>query len=72
MPPLWRPSAAAVLWLTASGALRAEEFFPIRDQNPLLRGFYLPLPVDRALWRGRSPFSDPARQQYAECGKQFP
>jgi Protein of unknown function (DUF3187) len=41
----WRLPAAAVLWLTASGALRAEEFFPIRDQNPLLRGFYLPLPV---------------------------
>jgi Protein of unknown function (DUF3187) len=25
---------------------RAEEFFPVRDQNPLLRGFYLPLPSD--------------------------
>jgi hypothetical protein len=35
-----------MLSLAAAGALRAEEFFPIRDQNPLLRGFYLPLPSD--------------------------
>jgi hypothetical protein len=41
---LWCP-AAAVLWLWA-GSVRAEEFFPTRDQNPLLRGFYLPLPSD--------------------------
>jgi hypothetical protein len=27
-------------------ALRAEEFFPVRDENPLTRGFYLPLPSD--------------------------
>ncbi len=26
--------------------LRAEEFFPIRDENPLLRGFYRPLASD--------------------------
>jgi hypothetical protein len=29
-----------------AGPLQAEEFFPTRDQNPLLRGFYLPLPSD--------------------------
>jgi len=38
--------AAIACWLTASGPLRAEEFFATRDQNPLLRGFYLPLPSD--------------------------
>jgi hypothetical protein len=32
--------------LTFSRPLRAEEFFAFRDQNPLLRGFYLPLPSD--------------------------
>jgi hypothetical protein len=37
---------AAVGWLSAPDLLRAEEFFPTRDQNPLLRGFYLPLPSD--------------------------
>jgi hypothetical protein len=35
-----------MLSLAAAGALRAGEFFPVRDQNPLLRGFYLPLPSD--------------------------
>jgi Protein of unknown function (DUF3187) len=51
--PPRRPTAApwclpvvAVLWLGAGRGLRAEEFFPTRDQNPLLRGFYLPLPSD--------------------------
>jgi uncharacterized protein DUF3187 len=39
-------AAAAALLLSASGALRADEFFMTRDQNPLLRGFYLPLPSD--------------------------
>jgi hypothetical protein len=37
---------AAALILFAGGPLQAEEFFPTRDQNPLLRGFYLPLPSD--------------------------
>jgi hypothetical protein len=40
------PFAAAAVLLFAAGALRAEEFFQIRDQNALLRGFYLPLPAD--------------------------
>ena len=30
----------------ASSRLPAEEFLPTRNQNPLLRGFYLPLPSD--------------------------
>jgi Protein of unknown function (DUF3187) len=38
--------AAAVLAMVPCGHLRAGEFFPTRDQNPLLRGFYLPLPSD--------------------------
>jgi hypothetical protein len=51
MPPALRRSpvtviAAVAWWLTASGPLRAEEFFPTRNQNPLMRGFYLPLPSD--------------------------
>jgi hypothetical protein len=37
--------AAALLGL-GFAPLRADEFFAIRDQNPLLRGFYLPLPSD--------------------------
>jgi hypothetical protein len=32
--------------MSACATLHAEEFFPTRDQNPLLRGFYLPLPSD--------------------------
>jgi len=50
----WRPAAlrraaaafAAVLAASGHAPLRAEEFFAVRDQNPLLRGFYLPLPSD--------------------------
>jgi len=40
--------SVGVLALTvgASAELRGEEFFPTRDQNELLRGFYLPLPSD--------------------------
>ncbi len=42
-----RCSAAWVALLACgSGTLYAEDFFPTRDQNPLLRGFYLPLPAD--------------------------
>ncbi len=39
------------LALAGAGAadLRADEFFPTRDQNELLRGFYLPLPSDTRL-----------------------
>lgn len=35
----------ALLWASARGAM-AEEFFSTRDQNPLERGFYVPLPSD--------------------------
>ena len=48
-PAAWWGSsigAAALLFSFAGGPLQAEEFFPTRDQNPLLRGFYLPLPSD--------------------------
>jgi hypothetical protein len=40
------PGAVAVLAALVCTPLRAEEFFATRDQNPLLRGFYLPLPSD--------------------------
>lgn len=43
--------AAALIGLGASGA-RADEFFPVRDENPLTRGFYLPLPSDGRLTDG--------------------
>ena len=45
-------TAALACWETASGPLRAEEFFATRNQNPLLRGFYLPLPSDTRLDSG--------------------
>jgi hypothetical protein len=37
-----------------SGAACADEFFPVRDENPLIRGFYLPLPSDSRLTDGQS------------------
>lgn len=41
------PALAAAAFLVLAGpASRADEFFPTRDENPLLRGFYLPLPSD--------------------------
>jgi Protein of unknown function (DUF3187) len=36
--------AAAIL--AAAGSARADEFFLVRDENPLIRSFYLPLPSD--------------------------
>src|ERR1700680_4222581 len=56
-PPAARPRSAATVLRTSvaagaallavrAGPLRAEEFFATRNQNPLLRGFYLPLPSD--------------------------
>lgn len=38
--------AIAAAAFIACGAARADEFFPLRDENPLIRGFYLPLPSD--------------------------
>ena len=37
---------AALLLLIVGRLAHAEEFFPTRDENPLLRGFYLPLASD--------------------------
>ena len=37
---------AACLAVLGASPLRAEEFFPTRDENPLLRGFYRPLASD--------------------------
>jgi len=39
-------AAAAALLLGVPRALHADDMFAVRDQNPLLRGFYLPLPSD--------------------------
>ncbi len=39
-------SSAAAALIVFSGPARADEFFQVRDENPLIRGFYLPLPSD--------------------------
>jgi hypothetical protein len=52
--PLLAPAALAAWLLIASGMARADEFFPVRDENPLIRGFYLPLPSDSRLTDGQS------------------
>jgi Protein of unknown function (DUF3187) len=44
--------AAAAAVLLASSRARADEFFQVRDENPLIRGFYLPLPSDGRLTDG--------------------
>jgi hypothetical protein len=41
-----RRLVAAAMVCTICGAARADEFFLVRDENPLTRGFYLPLPSD--------------------------
>jgi hypothetical protein len=41
-------SIAAVAFMGLREA-RADEFFQVRDENPLIRGFYLPLPSDARL-----------------------
>ena len=43
---LVRRRLLAVCLLLSGGGLRAEEFFPTRNENPLLRGFYVPLASD--------------------------
>jgi hypothetical protein len=45
--------AVAVL-LLAPGVPHADEFFPVRDENPLIRAFYLPLPSDSRLSDGQN------------------
>jgi hypothetical protein len=42
--------AAAALFISSSA--RADEFFLLGDENPLVRGFYLPLPSDDRLTDG--------------------
>jgi hypothetical protein len=46
--------ALAALLLITPGMACADEFFPVRDENPLIRGFYLPLPSDSRLTDGQS------------------
>ena len=46
------PLMAALLFCPR--LLLADEFFPVRDENPLVRGFYLPLPSDSRLTDGQS------------------
>ena len=42
-----RPLCPALIALCAAGmAARAGEFLPVRDENPLVRAYYLPLPED--------------------------
>jgi hypothetical protein len=50
-PPL---VGLAGLLLIVPGMACADEFFPVRDENPLIRGFYLPLPSDSRLTDGQS------------------
>jgi hypothetical protein len=52
--PLLAPAALAAWLLIAPGMACADEFFPVRDENPLIRGFYLPLPSDSRLTDGQS------------------
>ena len=53
-----RFSSIAVAGIIAAAAfiacnpVRADEFFQVRDENPLVRGFYLPLPTDGRLTDG--------------------
>jgi Protein of unknown function (DUF3187) len=44
---------ASAAWLASlPGLSRADEFFAVRNENPLVRGFYLPLPSDSRLTDG--------------------
>jgi hypothetical protein len=45
-------SLTAAAFLVGVGQARADEFFLVRDENPLVRGFYLPLPSDGRLTDG--------------------
>ena len=45
-------AAAAAAFIAGLGCARADEFFLVRDENPLIRGFYLPLPSDGRLTDG--------------------
>ncbi len=43
---------AAAAFIVGPSRARADEFFLVRDENPLIRGFYLPLPSDGRLTDG--------------------
>jgi hypothetical protein len=45
-------SIAAAAFIACLGQARADEFFLLRDENPIIRGFYLPLPSDGRLTDG--------------------
>jgi hypothetical protein len=45
---------AAALFCMIPGLVHAAEFFALREENPLIRGFYLPLPSDSRLADGQS------------------
>jgi Protein of unknown function (DUF3187) len=49
-PPFLISAAAALI--VCPRAVRADEFFSVRDENPLIRSFYLPLPSDGRLTDG--------------------
>jgi hypothetical protein len=46
-------SSLAALLIMVPRLLRADEFFQVRDENPLIRAFYLPLPSDSRLADGQ-------------------
>jgi len=55
----WHGTAAHVklavaLFGTFPGLAHASEFFALREENPLIRGFYLPLPSDSRLADGQT------------------
>ena len=52
--PLFPPLAAAILFAAAPAIATADEFFPVRNENPLVRAFYLPLPSDGRLTDGQN------------------
>ena len=47
-------SLGAALVAAVPAASHADEFFQVRDENPLIRGFYLPLPSDSRLTDGQT------------------
>lgn len=47
-------AGAAALLLITPGTACADEFFLVRDENPLIRAFYLPLPSDSRTTYGQS------------------
>ena len=50
----WIPPLVAAACFAAASPAQADEFFSIRDENPLVRGYYLPLPSDAPAASGPS------------------